>query len=109
MLFREAEAESKRIDRLALVTAAAVAVVIGFVVGIILALEWHWLRQFLQEVKMSGPTKTFDQADEDILTYTVSDEAVEAAAGFLPATVSDSVCLSCMPGCQAISYSTTVM
>jgi hypothetical protein len=27
-------------------------------------------------------TGTRDQADEDILTYTVSDEALEAAAGF---------------------------
>ena len=29
-------------------------------------------------------TATLDQADEDILTYTVSDEALEAAAGTLP-------------------------
>jgi hypothetical protein len=28
----------------------------------------------------SGTTATLDQADEDILTYTVSDEALEAAA-----------------------------
>jgi hypothetical protein len=27
------------------------------------------------------PATTFDQTDEDILTYTVSDEAIEAAAG----------------------------
>jgi hypothetical protein len=29
----------------------------------------------------STTTATLDQADEDILTYTVSDEALEAAAG----------------------------
>jgi hypothetical protein len=29
----------------------------------------------------STTTGTLDQADEDILTYTVSDEALEAAAG----------------------------
>jgi hypothetical protein len=29
----------------------------------------------------SATTATLDQADEDILTYTVSDEALEAAAG----------------------------
>jgi hypothetical protein len=32
---------------------------------------------------MNDETTTLDQADEDILTYTVSDEALEAAAGFL--------------------------
>ena len=29
---------------------------------------------------MNNPADTFDQADEEILTYTVSDEALEAAA-----------------------------
>ena len=29
----------------------------------------------------SATTATLDQTDEDILTYTVSDEALEAAAG----------------------------
>jgi hypothetical protein len=29
----------------------------------------------------SNPTTDLDQADEEILTYTVSDEALEAAAG----------------------------
>jgi hypothetical protein len=29
----------------------------------------------------STTTSTLDQADEDVLTYTVSDEALEAAAG----------------------------
>jgi hypothetical protein len=31
-------------------------------------------------------TATLDQADEDILTYTASDEALEAAAGFVAGT-----------------------
>jgi hypothetical protein len=31
----------------------------------------------------SNTTGTLDQADEDILTYTASDEALEAAAGSL--------------------------
>jgi hypothetical protein len=30
---------------------------------------------------MDNPTDTLDQTDEDILTYTVSDEALEAATG----------------------------
>jgi hypothetical protein len=30
---------------------------------------------------MDNPADTLDQADEDILTYTASDEALEAAAG----------------------------
>jgi hypothetical protein len=30
---------------------------------------------------MNDQTKHFDQVDEEILTYTVSDEALEAAAG----------------------------
>jgi len=30
---------------------------------------------------MNDETTNLDQADEDILTYTVSDEALEAAAG----------------------------
>jgi hypothetical protein len=30
---------------------------------------------------MNDETTTLDQADEDILTYTVADEATEAAAG----------------------------
>ena len=30
---------------------------------------------------MNDETTTLDQTDEDILTYTVSDEAIEAAAG----------------------------
>jgi hypothetical protein len=30
---------------------------------------------------MDNPANTLDQADEDILTYTASDEALEAAAG----------------------------
>ena len=34
-------------------------------------------------------TATLDQADEDILTYTASDEALEAAAGFVAGTPFD--------------------
>ena len=30
---------------------------------------------------LDNPADTLDQADEEILTYTVSDEALEAAAG----------------------------
>jgi hypothetical protein len=30
---------------------------------------------------MDNPADTLDQADEDILTYTLSDDALEAAAG----------------------------
>jgi hypothetical protein len=30
---------------------------------------------------MENPADTLDQADEEILTYTTSDEALEAAAG----------------------------
>jgi len=30
---------------------------------------------------MDNPADTLDQADEEILTYTASDEALEAAAG----------------------------
>jgi hypothetical protein len=32
-------------------------------------------------IDMDNPTDTLDQADEEILTYTASDEALEAAAG----------------------------
>ena len=41
----------------------------------------------------STTTATLDQADEDILTYTVSDEVLEAAAG----TVEGGVLLSTIP------------
>jgi hypothetical protein len=36
---------------------------------------------------MENPADTLDQADEDILTYTASDDALEAAAGFLAGNV----------------------
>jgi hypothetical protein len=36
--------------------------------------------------EFSTTSDTLDQADEDILTYTVSDEALEAAAGGYPDT-----------------------
>jgi hypothetical protein len=32
-------------------------------------------------IDMDNPADTLDQTDEDVLTYTVSDEALEAAAG----------------------------
>ena len=32
-------------------------------------------------IDMDNPADNLDQTDEDILTYTVSDEAIEAAAG----------------------------
>jgi hypothetical protein len=51
-------------------------------------------------------TATLDQADEEVLTYTVSDEALEAAAPRIVATArcstSDTACLSCYPDCKAI-------
>jgi hypothetical protein len=54
----------------------------------------------------STTTATLDQADEESLTYTVSDEALElAAAGGLvspPNTVSDTVCVSCYNECKVI-------
>jgi hypothetical protein len=55
----------------------------------------------------STGTATLDQADEEILTYMISDEALEAAVPRArisgpPDTVSDTVCVSCFPGCKAI-------
>jgi hypothetical protein len=41
-----------------------------------------------------------DQADEDILTYTVSDEALEAAAGSMKTVAEASTGLP-GPGCQS--------
>jgi hypothetical protein len=57
--------------------------------------------------KSSTSITTLDQTDEDILTHTVSDEALEAAVPRArisgpPDTVSDTVCVSCYPGCNAI-------
>jgi hypothetical protein len=43
--------------------------------------------------EFSTPSDTLDQTDEEILTYTVSDEAMEAAAGggvLLPIPTQDS-------------------
>jgi hypothetical protein len=55
----------------------------------------------------STATATLDQADEEILTTMISDEALEAAVPRArisgpPDTVSDTVCVSCFPGCKAI-------
>jgi hypothetical protein len=43
---------------------------------------------------MDQTSSDFDQTDEDILTYTVSDEAIEAAAGIerLAATINEPIC-----------------
>jgi hypothetical protein len=51
---------------------------------------------------MDNPADTLDQADEEILTYTVSDEALEAAAGTERGVVSVPRCpspSSCLAGC----------
>jgi hypothetical protein len=40
----------------------------------------------------SSNTIDLDQADEEILTYTVSDEALEAAAGTAPARATVGFC-----------------
>jgi hypothetical protein len=55
----------------------------------------------------SATTATVYQADEEILTSMISDEALEAAVPRArisgpPDTVSDTVCVSCFPGCNAI-------
>ena len=59
-------------------------------------------------IAISGAsTATVYQADEEILTSMISDEALEAAVPRArisgpPDTVSDTVCVSCFPGCKAI-------
>ena len=59
-------------------------------------------------IDISGAsTATVYQADEEILTSMISDEALEAAVPRArisgpPDTVSDTVCVSCFPGCKAI-------
>jgi hypothetical protein len=55
-------------------------------------------------------TVTLDQTDDEILTYTISDAALEAGAGAPLAsiecdTISDTACVSCFPGCKGISSS----
>lgn len=55
----------------------------------------------------NAATAALYQADEEILTYMISDEALEAAVPRArisgpPDTVSDTVCVSCFPGCKAI-------
>jgi hypothetical protein len=57
--------------------------------------------------KSSTTPATLDEADEEILTFKVSDEALEAAApGPIASvrcnTISDTVCLSCFDGCKVI-------
>jgi hypothetical protein len=46
---------------------------------------------------MNDETTTLDQADEDILTPTVSDEAIEAVAGIERMTVPPSPDTRCCP------------
>jgi hypothetical protein len=46
---------------------------------------------------MNDETTNLDQADEDILTYTVSDEALEAAAGIERGSGLDTY--TAIPGC----------
>jgi hypothetical protein len=60
----------------------------------------------------TATTAAHDQADEEILTYTVSDAALEAGAGAPLAsvkcdTISDTACVSCFPGCKGISSAST--
>ena len=43
---------------------------------------------FLKDNPMNDDTHDLDQADDDVLAYAVSDEAVEAAAGAWQITVS---------------------
>jgi hypothetical protein len=46
---------------------------------------------------MNDETTTLEQADEDILTYTASDEALEAAAGREPPYNTLPVPFACWP------------
>lgn len=47
-------------------------------------------------------TGPLDQADDNILTYTVSDEALEAAANMTTGVVSSAVTGAC-PGCGSVN------
>jgi hypothetical protein len=51
---------------------------------------------------MNDTTSDDDQADEDILTFTVSDEALEAAAGMMAGVLSTAMTGAC-PGCGSIN------
>jgi hypothetical protein len=53
---------------------------------------------------MNDETTTLDQADEDILTCTVSDEALEAAAGTTPMGFTDHT--TCIVGANGCRYFT---
>jgi hypothetical protein len=46
---------------------------------------------------MNNETTNLDQADEDVLTYTASDEALEAAAGREPPLNTAAVPFLCWP------------
>jgi hypothetical protein len=56
--------------------------------------------------KSGTTTATLDQADEEILTFTVPDDALERSAPSLIATprcsTSDTACLSCYPECKVV-------
>jgi hypothetical protein len=51
---------------------------------------------------MNDDTTDLDQLDEEILTHTVSDEAMEAAAGTTAGMVSSALTAAC-PGCGSIN------
>jgi hypothetical protein len=46
---------------------------------------------------MNDDTIDLDQADEEILTYTVSDEALEAASGTERKLMTDPLSVCCLP------------
>jgi hypothetical protein len=48
---------------------------------------------------MNDDTTDLDQAEEDILTYSVSDEALEAAAGMMWGGAMSSAATAACPGC----------
>ena len=56
--------------------------------------------------KSSATTAPLDQADEEIIIYTIPDDALERAAPSPLATAgcstSDTACLSCYPECKVI-------
>ena len=51
---------------------------------------------------MNDDTTDLDQLDEEILTHTVSDEAMEAAAGTPAGMISTGVTAAC-PGCGSVN------
>jgi hypothetical protein len=51
---------------------------------------------------MNDDTADLDQLDEEILTHTVSDEAMEAAAGTTGGMMSSALTAAC-PGCGSVN------